>query len=163
LAGNLPFKGGITKTNTNLKKGNSMKLIRYDYPNAGVLNDVDTLFNETLNNLWRRGFGLPAEAAWTPAADWFEDDNSFFLRVEVPGLKKENVRIELENQVLTVSGEEKDEGGSNRAIRSFSRSFPLPEGIARDNIGARMADGLLTLEFPKAETRKARSIAIQEG
>lgn len=138
-----------------------MKLIRYDYTNPGLLNDMDALFNEALNNLWRRGLQFAPSAQWTPAADLFEDEGNYYLRIEVPGMKKEHLNIELENQVLTISGEERHEGDNRQIVRSFNRSFPLPEGVDRETITAQLENGLLTIALPKAEARKPRAIEIQ--
>jgi len=137
-----------------------MKLIRYDYPTLNTWNEVDSFFDEAFNNFWRRGMGQNM-ARWNPAADLYEDDENVYLRLEVPGMKKDQIHIEVENQVLTVSAESRREGEKEQTVQNFSRSFSVPDGVDLEKIKARLEDGLLTLTMPKAEKRKPRAIEIR--
>lgn len=120
----------------------------------------------------------PAQAAvnseaprgFKPPVDIVEKDNAFFATVDLPGLKKEDIEISLDEGVLTLKGERKLEAVASdeaktyrrieRAYGAFSRSFTLPQGVDLAAIEASFADGVLTLTLPKSEAAKARKIAI---
>jgi HSP20 family protein len=119
---------------------------------------------------FRGGRNLNVSGAdWAPRADICETDDNFSVKVEVPGIKREDVKINLENHVLSISGEnrqEKEEKGKKfhrveRYYGSFSRSFSLPENVNEEDIEAVFKDGLLTLTIPKKEVEKPKSIEIK--
>jgi HSP20 family protein len=103
-----------------------------------------------------------------PAADIVEDKDRFFVKVELPGIRKEDVRVAVHNNMLTISGEKKrefeDKGDTaHRVERSygvFSRTFELPGVVDHSGIKADYKDGILTLEIPKSEESKPKEIAI---
>jgi HSP20 family protein len=105
-----------------------------------------------------------------PPVDIVEKDNAFLATVDLPGLKKEDIEISLDEGVLTLSGERKlelEEGDENKSYRriersygAFSRSFTLPQGVDLAKVEATFADGVLKLTLPKSEAAKARKIAI---
>lgn len=146
-------------------------LIRWN-PEADVLRGrVDRLFNQMLQDLW--GTTLPAEEVstrrWAPAVDIKETEDALVLRAELPGLTKEDVKITLENQVLTLSGErkfEKEAKGESyhrieRSYGAFTRAFTLPTHVKTEKVDATFADGVLTVTLPKMEESKPRHIAIR--
>jgi HSP20 family protein len=103
--------------------------------------------------------------------DLVERDDHLVLRADLPGLSEDDIRIEVQDSVLTVSGdrktehEEKREGyyRMERASGSFSRSVTLPEGIDADKIDASFDKGVLEVRIPKPEERKPQRIAIGAG
>jgi HSP20 family protein len=111
----------------------------------------------------------PFTQGWTPAVDIRETDDGFELTAELPGLGKEDIEVSVDNGVLTLRGERTlDESTSKdsfrrveRAYGSFERSFSLPTGIDAGKVEARFDHGLLTLNVPKAETAKARTIKVK--
>lgn len=132
-----------------------MKLIRYEYPTMG---EFDRLFDLAFRGLPRFGGLLEGLAdQTTPAHDLYEDADAYHLRFELPGVKKADVKVELENAVLTVSGTRKN--GAETAAE-FARSVSVPDGINPDKVKARFEDGILTVTLPKAEARKPRAIAV---
>ena len=108
---------------------------------------------------------------WMPAMDLVETEGHFVLRADLPGLSEEDVNIEVEDRVLTVSGERKAEQSETkdgyhrieRAFGSFSRSLTLPEGINADAVTANFDRGVLEVRIPKPEERKPRKISIGVG
>ena len=109
--------------------------------------------------------GLPSPATSHPSAalavDVFEDAGHYHARFEVPGVTKEDAKVELENQRLTVSVTRKIPGADGSAATvSLSRSLTVPDGIASDGISAKLENGLLTVTLPKEETRKPRVIEL---
>lgn len=111
-------------------------------------------------------FGL---SMWTPAVDIAEHDNEYLVKVELPGIAKDDVKITLESNVLTIRGEKKQEkngkkGNYHRVERSygsFQRSFTLPTSVRSDSIDAAYADGILTITLPKAEEAKPKQIEVK--
>lgn len=106
---------------------------------------------------------------WTPAVDVIENNDAYVLKAELPGLNKDDVKITLENNVLTIRGEkknemEKKEGNFHRVERSygmFERSFTIPGSIKSNDIDAQYKDGVLTLTLPKAEEAKPKLIDVK--
>ena len=114
------------------------------------------------------GRGL-AKQAFQVAVDIREEDDAFYVDAEVPGLAADDVKVDVEKNVLTLSGErkvEKEEGeGSYRRVErqygSFTRSFTLPETVDTENIGADLKDGVLALRLPKKEAPTPRKISVK--
>ncbi|MEO1021613.1 MAG: Hsp20/alpha crystallin family protein [Bacteroidota bacterium] len=142
-----------------------MALIKYNRPNIDV-------FNRSFNDIFDEFFTTPAVSRKTsrfvPSVDISETDSSFDLAVQVPGLKKDDISIDLENGRLTISGERtlnKDEKGKNyhrveSSYGSFSRSFYLPDTIDEDTVKATYEDGILNITIKKAESKAKKLIKI---
>ncbi|HEY1052679.1 MAG TPA: Hsp20/alpha crystallin family protein [Prosthecobacter sp.] len=95
------------------------------------------------------------------AVDVHEDKDNYFASFEVPGIKKEDVKIELNNGLLTVSAEKREKNGENESTFSMTRSVSVPEGVNAEAISARLENGILNVTLPKAEHRKPRTIALE--
>jgi HSP20 family protein len=107
---------------------------------------------------------------WTPPDDIFENkDHEIVLRAELPGLKREDIDIRVENSTLTLRGERKQENEVNqdnyhrveRSYGNFSRSFSLPTTVNTEKVSATFADGVLTITLPTREEAKPRQIQVQ--
>ena len=106
---------------------------------------------------------------WTPLVDIIEDNNEYLVKAELPELKKEEVKVNVENGQLTISGErksEKEEKGKKfhrieRSYGSFLRSFTLPESVNADKVSAEFKDGVLSVHLPKDEKAKPKSIEVK--
>ena len=94
------------------------------------------------------------------AADIHEDQDNYYARFELPGVKKEDVKIELSNNLLTVSAEKKEKRGDEESSYSLTRSISVPDTVKADAIGAKLEDGILTVTLPKTEERKPKTIAV---
>ncbi len=111
--------------------------------------------------------GTPA--AWSPSVDIVEDDKEFLVKAELPEVKKEDVHVSVQNNVLTIQGDrkfEKEEKGKRyhrreRSYGSFTRSFSLPEGTDAAKVKAEFKDGLLQVHLPKSEQAKPRQIEVR--
>jgi len=105
---------------------------------------------------------------WAPRVDIRETDDALLLQAELPGIDKKDIRLEVKDGVLTLSGErryEKDVKEENvhrveRAYGSFSRSFSLPTNVDADKVDANMKNGVLEVRLPKRESAKPKAIAI---
>jgi HSP20 family protein len=105
---------------------------------------------------------------WTPAVDLYEDRESLFVKVELPGLKREEIEISVHDGTLSISGQRKanEADSSSQTFRSerffgrFHRTLALPKPVAVDKITAAYKDGLLTVTLPKTEEAKPKQIEI---
>lgn len=108
-------------------------------------------------------------ADWSPLADITEDEKEYVIRAELPDVPAENVKVTVENGVLTISGErtfEKEENGRKyhrveRAYGSFVRAFTLPEDAQADEIRAEFKEGMLSIHLPKSERAKPKQIEVR--
>src|ERR1043166_2576232 len=115
---------------------------------------------------FQRGYapsaGVAAVTEWAPSVDIDETDKEYIVKADLAGVKKEDVKIDVQNGVLTVSGERKFEKEEKdrkhhrveRAYGSFTRSFTLPEDVLQDKIAADSKDGVITVHLPKTDIKK---------
>jgi len=110
-------------------------------------------------------------ADWVPTVDISETDGEYQIKAEIPDVKKEDVKVTLEDGVLTIQGErkqEKEEKGKKyhrveRSYGSFVRSFSLPDVIDEGKVKAEFKDGVLNLHLPKSEKAKPKAIEVKVG
>jgi len=110
-------------------------------------------------------------AQWSPLVDITEDEKEYLIKAELPDMKKEDVRLTVENDVVAISGErtfEKEEKGKKyhrveRAYGSFVRSFTLPEDADGSKVSADFKDGMLQVHLPKSQKAKPKTIEIKVG
>jgi len=140
-----------------------MTLIRYEYPNEN-LSEFERMINRTFSGFGRWPgwsddvFGGPAVAEIP--VDLFDDGDNYVARFELPGVKKNDVKLELDNAVLTISGERKFKSGEQESVRAFSRSISVGEDVQSEKVKAKLSEGILTVTMPKSEAHKPRTIAI---
>lgn len=116
-----------------------------------------------------RGWGDLEGRAFAPAVDVYEDADAIYLKAELPGIKADDVSIDVENHVLTIRGqrrlEREDKREGYRRIESsygaFTRSFALPESAVTDKVEAEMEDGLLKLRIPKEAEATTKRITVK--
>ena len=139
-----------------------MKLIQYERPGLAGFNRLTNLQDE-LDRL----FGSQSEV-WAPALDVREDKDSYSVRTELPGLKREDIDVSLQDGALVISGERKIETVSEgtevhrqeRYYGKFQRVLALPEPVAADKVKAEYKDGVLTVTLPKTEEAKPKKIDV---
>jgi HSP20 family protein len=149
-----------------------MALIRWEPVRelSTVQSEMNRLFN-TFFETPTHGNGQTALRRWVPAVDLVETDGEFVLRADLPGLSEGDVNVELDDNVLTISGERKSEHeerkeGYYRVERSsgaFSRSLTLPDGVDPESVHANFENGVLEVRIPKPEERKPHKVAISVG
>jgi len=147
-----------------------MALIRWEPARElqSIQHEVNRLFGSFLDP--HAGVEIGARR-WLPAIDLVEEGDHYVLRADVPGVSQDELKVELEDNVLTLSGERKSEHEERkdgyyrieRASGSFSRSLTLPEGVDPDAIEARFERGVLEVRIPKPAERKPRRVAIDVG
>ena len=143
-----------------------MKLMQYQRPSvawptfgrlANLQDELDRLFESPLTG-------------WAPALDVHEDKDSFSIRVELPGMRREDIEVSLQDGALVISGERKEEKVTEgtevhrqeRFYGRFSRALTLPSAVAGDKVKAQYKDGILTVTLPKAEEAKPKAITVSE-
>ncbi|WP_369600549.1 Hsp20/alpha crystallin family protein [Hahella sp. SMD15-11] len=135
-----------------------------------ILDRYNRMFNEGVA-------ALPAQSDnqelkqidWRPAVDIEETDEAFLIRAELPGVKKDDIKVTVDNGVLTIQGErklEKEEKDKKRhrierVYGSFLRSFTLPDNVNQEDIRADYQDGVLTLHLNKVEPAKPKAIEVK--
>lgn len=108
-------------------------------------------------------------AEWSPLVDISEDEKEYLIKAEIPEMKKDDMKISVQDNVLSISGErkyEKEEKGKKyhrveRAYGSFMRSFTLPEDADGSKVGAEYKDGILKVHLPKSEKAKPKAIEVK--
>jgi len=147
----------------------TMRLVRYHEPtkNSPALfnNWMDDLFSEFFDNSFK---GISKHPGY-PLVDIDENDTEYLFTVELPGVPKENVNIEIDNRLLTISGEKnvkKEESKSNCFRKetfsgTFTRSFTLPDHVETDQAKANYQDGVLELTIPKSTEKAKKKIEIK--
>lgn len=133
--------------------------------------------SERLNRMFARpatrtnGKETMIVADWTPSVDISETDGEYLIKAELPDVKREDVKVTLEDGVLTIQGErkqEREEKGKKyhrveRSYGSFVRSFSLPDVIDEEKVKAEFRDGVLNLHLPKSEKAKPKAIEVKVG
>jgi len=140
----------------------------------GPAGEIDTLqrdINRLFGDFYSGGRAKQerSEAMWTPAVNTFEDTDAFIISCDLPGLDQQDVKINLDNNELTISGIRKLENEGKKenyqriesAFGTFSRTFTLPATIDTEKVEANMNSGVLKIRLPKKEESKPRQIEIQ--
>lgn len=150
-------------------------------PFSGIRRRGQDVFSELtgmqqeMNRLFDEFFGERqnemAECSWNPMVDVSETETEIRVRAELPGLNQDNIEINLQDNVLTLKGEKKQEQKEEqenfhrveRCYGSFTRSFTLPAAVKADAVQATFKNGILLITLPKAEEAKPKKIAISAG
>lgn len=144
-----------------------MAMVRWEPTRELASMEIDRL-NRMFSNFYNEQFG---RSGWVPAVDIFETDkHEIVLKAELPDMKREDIGITFENQVLTIRGERKLDEQINRdsyqrlerSYGSFSRSFTIPSTIDAASISASYKDGVLTVRLPQREEAKPKQIQVTE-
>ena len=143
-----------------------MKLTQYQHPSlawptfnrlTSLQDELDRLFESPLTG-------------WAPPLDVREDKDHFSVRVELPGMKREDIEVSLQEGALVISGERKEEKVTEgteihrqeRFYGRFSRALTLPTAVKGDKVEAHYKDGILTVTLPKAEEAKPKTLTVNE-
>lgn len=144
-----------------------MNRSQYQYPFLTFRNQMDRLFDD----FWTGEQEQPTPQVWSPPCEVSEDKDHFLVTLEMAGIPKDEIRIEVLDNQLVIAGERKSEERSKekglmyteRKFGKFQRSFNLPTGLNTDKIEAHYEDGVLRVLVPKAETARPRQIKIGSG
>ena len=141
-----------------------MTLVRWKpMRNLISMNDeIDRFFNDFGMNF------IEMDTVWKPTVDLSETEEGFEVKAELPGMKKEDIKVEMNDGLLILTGEKKQEKKDDkknyhrieRAYGKFERSFRLPSNVKGEEIKAKYKNGVLTIEIPKSEEAKPKEIAV---
>ena len=143
---------------------------RRPFENFQTLRRLNNVLDEAFAGWpFQQGESGSITSSWYPACDVFEDKESVKIVAELPGVKPEDVKLSLENNLLTIRGEKKQEAEERservhryeRSYGTFERAFVLPSTVDGDNISAQYHDGVLTVVVPKAERARPREIPVR--
>jgi HSP20 family protein len=149
-----------------------MALVRWE-----PVRELDTIqgeMNRLFDTFFANGRSNGADSRsrrWVPAMDLMETDDALVLKADLPGLERDDVSIEVKDNVLTVAGERKAEHSEKadgfyrveRAFGSFARSLTLPDGIDAEQVAASFDRGVLEVRIPKPAERKPHRVEIAAG
>jgi HSP20 family protein len=147
-----------------------MNLVRWD-----PFSDMDTLFARMLPTSFTRrprfafGGNVGTEVEWSPSADISETDKEYLIRAELPAVEKEDVKVSVTGNAITIEGERKQrtEDKDEKSIRvesfygTFTRSFQLPDDVVVDQIRCEDKDGVLTVHLPKSDIKRQQPKQIK--
>ena len=146
-----------------------MRLVRYTYPSfrslspafgsqrspwSGLETEIDRLFQSALTD-----FAAPTAATRFPA-DLYEDKDNVYVRAELPGVKRDDINVEMTDGYLTISAARKSGEGENEESFSLSRSVNIADDIQTDKVAAAYDNGVLTVTLPKREEAKPKKITV---
>jgi HSP20 family protein len=170
--GGSPVLGGVSPFATMRRMAEEMDRLfdQFGFPRTGtaLAPRLGSWFDD---DLWTGGDGSTLPTLWSPQVETFRRGDKLVVRADIPGVQKDDVHVDVESDVLTISGERRDEqeedrDGFYRSERSygrFHRAIPLPEGVDPEQCEASFKDGVLevTLPAPKQEPRRGKRIQIR--
>ena len=146
-----------------------MSIVRWDpFRDVVALQDrINRMFDDAFPRS-RSADSEPELCNWRPAVDIYETDGSVVVNAELPGVRKEDVSVEVKDNILTIKGErfsdqsidEESYYRRERCFGTFSRSFSLQHHVNPENIRAKFKDGILQIEVPKPEEEQPRQITV---
>ena len=158
------------------KKNEKKELVKKEAKRpASLFDEMTSLFDRfpshpfsMMNHPMWAGSAFPKMADITPSVDIFEEDDTIVVKADIPGISKKDLNVSIDENILTLSGEKKQEEKVNkknyhrveRSYGSFSRSFQLPGNIDRDKVKASFEDGVLKIRIPKTGENTRKEINI---
>jgi HSP20 family protein len=126
--------------------------------------DMDRLFSSLFGGAYEEREGM-----WAPIVDIEEDNDSIMVKAEIPGMQKEDIKVSVQSNILTITGERKHESETKnktfhrveRSYGKFSRMITLPTDVDSDKVKANYKDGILSITLPKPEATKPKHIDVE--
>jgi len=150
-----------------------MALVKWDPAREldAFQSDMNRLFDSFFGRRDGAASGSYGSRRWVPSMDLVETEDHLVLRADLPGLRRDDIEIEVKDGILTVAGERKaqheekreDYHRVERSFGRFSRSLELPKGVEADHIDASFEDGVLEVRMPKPAERKPTRIEVRSG
>ncbi|MGF1452968.1 MAG: Hsp20/alpha crystallin family protein [Opitutales bacterium] len=135
-----------------------MNLIKYDDFFNDPIAEMDRFLNRAFGGRVPSVFN--AENAQSFRMDVYDDEHNYYVVAELPGVTRDDVNVQLENAVLTISGERKEQEGEQEHTYKFSRTVTVSDDVDPEKVSAKLEDGLLRVTLPKAESRKPKAITV---
>ena len=124
-------------------------------PWAGLESEIDQLFNNTVAHFLGAGSGRQFPV------DLYEDKNNAYVRAELPGVKREDIKVETVDGYLTIAATRAQQANGREDTFAVSRSVSLPDGVQADKVSAAYENGVLTVTLPKQEEAKPRKVSVE--
>jgi len=150
--------------------GDTMAIVRWRPAGdlLGIRDEMNRLFDDFFGSLPEKFGETAAEGMWMPAVDISETEHDLVMTAELPGVKKEDIKLSVQDNMLTIKGEKKKEKETKeenyhrveRAYGAFQRTFTLPAFVNASKIKATFNDGVLKVRLPKLEEAKTKEIPI---
>lgn len=148
-----------------------MAISRYRDPGLFGLQRLNRMLDEAFSNFPFQEQGNVITSTWFAPTDVSEDENSLQISMELPGVEPDDVRLSLENNILTIRGEKRQRSEENnerihrfeRTYGVFERTFALPNTVDSEKIDARFENGVLLISIPKAEKARPREIRVNSS
>lgn len=147
-----------------------MTLVKWS-PRSRQVERVHDAFDAMIQDLLSNTWGNPAELAtdWLPSTDIVESDSHYAVKMDLPGMRRDEIKVSVQNGTLTVSGSRSRENTENakgytrfeRSYGSFTRTFQVPNSIDAKRIEASYKDGVLSLTLPKSEEARPKEIEVR--
>jgi HSP20 family molecular chaperone IbpA len=160
------------RSNRSIRAENKEILMNALSPFRSLLPFTRAPWWEDVENAWRRGLGFEEEtpAMWAPRVDVLDKPESYLVKVEVPGMKADEIHIDCTGEMLTLNGarkqEEKREGEHYRVVErsygAFQRTLTFPTAVDPEHVEAELKDGVLNLKIMKAKGARAAKIKVRE-
>ena len=136
---------------------------------TGMFDQMENEMRDLMEGFWGADGGQLATMKFVPSVDFVEGETEFNVTVDLPGLKPEEVKVELKGESLWITGERKEEKEEKdktfhrveRSYGEFRRVLPLPSAVKEGEIEAKVTDGVLKISIPKAEEAKAKQIEVK--
>jgi len=133
------------------------------------LQDIRDYFDQTFSSRFSPFKRMLKRGIWSPTIDLYDQKDRLVIKVELPGIKKEDVKITVEEDTLTIKGEckkeeevsEKDYYFQERAYGSFSRTITLPASVEKDKVHAAYKDGIMTIDIPKSKEAQTHEVEVE--
>jgi len=148
-----------------------MKFVKRESEQSALRKDFSHAFSDLYNRFFDDDFFSTdlARTDWNPRVDVFEKDNSVVVKADIPGIEEKNLNVELEGNVLTISGEKQEEHKTDsknyrhmeRSYGSFTRRITLPDNIQQEKVNADYTKGVLTVTIPKSKENGAKKISVK--
>lgn len=137
-------------------------------PISNLRREMDHIFNELIPFSWRFEEPEFELSTWSPTTDMMETDDEYIIESDLPGMSKNDIKINVQGNILTIEGEREKETKEEhngylrreRSFGTFKRSFTLPQNVVEDKVKASFKDGVLTVHVPKAEKSKRKTVKI---
>ncbi|MGQ0792595.1 MAG: Hsp20/alpha crystallin family protein [Deltaproteobacteria bacterium] len=146
-------------------------MMRFTVRDPWAYGALEAKFNKMIDETLKNFYPYEAEPKfrWSPAVDIRETAEGFIVRADVPGIAKDEIRIDVKDSTLTISGEKKSEDGASdnnyvrveRVSGTFARSFSLPKNVDSEKIKATYRDGVLELILPKRDEAQLKQIKVE--
>lgn len=155
------------------KKEGSMKVVRIPDQGSLAVKEKSDYLQDLFNEMFEDKYFVPwnSKKEWNPSMDIYEKDGNYLVKADVPGIEEKYLKVEIKDNVLTISGHKEKEKETKDGVfyqverfgGSFTRSLTLPEGVEAGRVWAKYHKGVLTVTLPKPKQAQPKKIEVKAG